>query len=104
MMLECHKKGLLDPIEAGAHVLAGYLSQNAITSSEVAILKIAIEARITQSLVLGQHTFKHEQPGNFYILNTQKTGWHMLKLLRAMSQEELFAKWKMMVPHFPIAF
>ncbi|OQV20980.1 putative Hydroxylysine kinase [Hypsibius exemplaris] len=92
MMLECCKKGLLDPIEAGAIVFHGYLQENTISPAEMDILKIGMEARITQSLVIGLHTFK-QQPGNRYVLNTQKSGWHVLQILRRMSQQKLFEKW-----------
>ncbi|XP_055332650.1 hydroxylysine kinase-like [Paramacrobiotus metropolitanus] len=93
MMLECFDKGTLDPIEAGGYVLAGYLSMHVISPAEIRMLKIGIEARCVQSLVIGLYTYKFEQPGNMYVLTTQTKGWAVLEKLYGMSERHLFGLW-----------
>ncbi|GAU91145.1 hypothetical protein RvY_03459 [Ramazzottius varieornatus] len=93
MMLESCRKGTVRPIEAGGLVLAGYLQSNTLTEGEQHMLKISIEARCVQSLVMGQYSFKYIYPDNLYVLNTQTSGWQVLQQLRQLTAKELWSIW-----------
>ena len=93
MMMEACRKGTVPPIEAGGLVLAGYFQTNTLTEAEKSMLKISIEARCVQTLVMGQYTFRHVYPGNSYVLNTQKGGWETLQRLRELTADELWTRW-----------
>lgn len=90
MGLECTT---MDKLDAPAHLLAGYLSQRELADKEFNILKILMESRLAQSLVLGRYTYLQD-PGNEYLLTTEKTGWNFLHLLKSTPQEKLYTRWR----------
>ncbi|CAG9766204.1 unnamed protein product [Ceutorhynchus assimilis] len=84
---------LANDIEAGGHVLAGYLSVRPMREEDINLLKICVMARFCQSLVLGAHA-SLQDPGNDYVLITAKKGWGLLKQLAEESEAEVLRKWK----------
>ncbi|XP_006811673.2 hydroxylysine kinase-like [Saccoglossus kowalevskii] len=85
-----------DPITAGGHVLAGYLSTFPLSELELDLIYYCIGARICQSLILGMYTYTLH-PTNTYLLATQETGWKVLELLYSTSKEEIEKAWNKIV-------
>ncbi|XP_071091092.1 hydroxylysine kinase-like [Haliotis cracherodii] len=83
----------IPPQTASGYVLAGYLTQNNLSDSEIDVLKICVCARITQSLVIGAYSFNVD-PSNVYTLNTAKIGWPRLRQLWKMDTEQLVRDWR----------
>lgn len=81
----------------GRHVIEGYEKIRKLTDVEKKILKISVCARMCQSLVMGAYSYLHE-PENLYLLNTQKTGWTLLKRLWPMSQKDVMQAWGLAIP------
>lgn len=80
-------------ITTGKYVLSGYKSvRKDITIAEKNILNICVQARLCQSLVNGAFAFSQD-PGNEYLLSSQKTGWIILEQLYNMSNEEVLKIW-----------
>lgn len=80
-------------VELGTEVIAGYISECPISQLEWDLLKICIETRYCQSLVMGAYTH-HQDPSNTYVLTTSKKGWKQLKKFRSISQKALQDIWK----------
>lgn len=81
-----------DPLEAPAHIMAGYSTKRKIPHSEYLILKKCICARLCQSLVMGAYSFKQD-PTNKYLLTTAVNGWELLKKLWEIPEEHLHRQW-----------
>lgn len=80
-------------IETGKYVLSGYKSVRPdLTEAEKKILNICVQARLCQSLVNGAHAYTLE-PGNEYLLSSQKTGWGILEELYAIADEDVLKIW-----------
>lgn len=80
-------------IETGKYVLSGYKSvRSDLTDAEKSILNICVQARLCQSLVNGAYAYTQD-PGNQYLLSSQKTGWGMLESLYAISDEDVLKIW-----------
>ncbi|XP_057319902.1 hydroxylysine kinase isoform X1 [Microplitis mediator] len=79
-------------ITAGKYVIKGYTSKNKLSNYEKKILKIAVCARICQSLVLGIHSHLDE-PDNNYLIVTQKSGWNILRELWPMKDDDIIKMW-----------
>ncbi|XP_060564806.1 hydroxylysine kinase-like [Ruditapes philippinarum] len=94
--IECPDESQAD---VGGHFLSGYYKTCSLNSDEFEALKILICARLCQSLVYGAHTYA-QQPGNDYILSTQKRGWPLLHKLWKMSTEHLYSKWKVIMSEY----
>lgn len=82
-------------VAMGKHVIEGYQELRKLTDLEKKILKVAVCARICQSLVLGAHSYRHD-PQNEYLLTTQRSGWVLLAKLWPLSQDEVLRKWGLM--------
>ncbi|KZC04169.1 Aminoglycoside phosphotransferase domain-containing protein 1 [Dufourea novaeangliae] len=79
----------------GKYVIEGYQDVRKLTELEKKVLKIAVCARLCQSLVMGAYSYLND-PQNEYLLITQKSGWAMLKNLWPISQEEVLRNWGLM--------
>ncbi|XP_063700973.1 hydroxylysine kinase [Culicoides brevitarsis] len=80
-------------IETGAFVLAGYKDvRKDLTDAEKSILNICVQARLCQSLVNGLYAYSQD-PGNEYVLSSQKTGWDILEKLYAMDDDKVLRMW-----------
>ncbi|XP_077985933.1 hydroxylysine kinase-like [Glandiceps talaboti] len=82
-----------DPLLSGGHMLAGYLSGFNLSGLEKELLYYCVASRIAQSLTYGMFTFKLH-PYNTYALNTQKSGWDVLKMLWKIPNVEVQEKWE----------
>jgi len=51
---------------------------------------------MSQSLVLGLYSYQLE-PGNDYVLHSQKMGWKILEQLESIEHEDLIKKWKCII-------
>ncbi|CAG2055618.1 unnamed protein product [Timema podura] len=90
MLLTCEG---MDPLDVGAHVLAGYSTVRVVPVTELQSLKTCICARLCQSLVMGEYSYLQD-PGNDYLLTTAKTGWGLLQTLWGTGQDELEQRWR----------
>jgi len=89
MMTQCK---LIDPNEAGGHVLAGYETIRILPEVEMEVLRLCAAARYAQSLVMG--AYSHQQdPTNDYLLVTASTGWTNLTNFWNVPQKDLYKKW-----------
>merc|ERR1719150_218737 len=74
MMTKC---SVIDPNDAGGHVLAGYETIRKLPPIEMEVLRLCVAARYAQSLVMG--AYSHQQdPTNDYVMITAATGWKNL--------------------------
>ncbi|CAH0552030.1 unnamed protein product [Brassicogethes aeneus] len=80
-------------IDVGGYVLAGYTAVRTVPDIEYSLLKICIEGRICQSLVLGAYSAL-DDPSNTYLLSTQENGWKILNELTRIPDSVLIEKWK----------
>ncbi|GAB6021084.1 hypothetical protein CHUAL_003717 [Chamberlinius hualienensis] len=80
-------------VEFGGHTVAGYVSQRVLSHLEWHLLKICIEARYCQSLVMGAYT-NFMDPTNTYVLTTQKKGWEQLTILHNTNRKQIYTSWK----------
>jgi len=89
MMTQCK---LVDPNDAGGHVVAGYEKVRSLPQIEEDVLRLCVAARYAQSLVMG--AYAHQQdPTNDYLLTTAQTGWTNLSNFWRLPKEELYKKW-----------
>ncbi|XP_077541211.1 hydroxylysine kinase-like [Haemaphysalis longicornis] len=72
--------------------LSAYLGHVPEEREHVPLLRTLIAARLCQSLVKGLQAYQ-QHPGNTYVLDTQKSGWHGLRRLWNMPNDELMAVW-----------
>ncbi|XP_022920776.2 hydroxylysine kinase [Onthophagus taurus] len=79
-------------MEIGGICIAGYYSVRKIPMKEIEFLKLCIEARLCQSLVLGAYS-SLQDPDNDYILTTAKPGWNLLEKLTSMTNDEVLEIW-----------
>ncbi|GJQ76157.1 hypothetical protein Trydic_g1902 [Trypoxylus dichotomus] len=80
-------------MNAGGYVLAGYQKVRKLPEEELQLLKICIEARICQSLVMGTYSSILD-PDNAYILTTSKPGWELLLKMRSVTRDQLLSNWQ----------
>ncbi|VEN57966.1 unnamed protein product, partial [Callosobruchus maculatus] len=80
-------------VEVGSYVIAGYESVRDVPIEEFRLLKICIEARLCQSLVLGAYCSLRE-PENSYILSTAAKGWETLNKVRSYPEDKLLERWR----------
>ena len=93
MMLESK---IIDPLQVGGHVLAGYLTEMELNEQEWNILKVCVAARFIQSLVIGEYSHLLD-PGNVYLLTTAENGWKQVQLLWNTPKDKLYKSWKSIV-------
>ncbi|OAD54585.1 Aminoglycoside phosphotransferase domain-containing protein 1 [Eufriesea mexicana] len=82
-------------VAMGKHVVEGYQNVKRLTDLEKKILKVTVCARICQSLVMGAYSHLYD-PQNEYLLNTQKSGWTLLKKLWPLPKDEVLRNWGLM--------
>jgi hydroxylysine kinase len=82
----------LDQIEIGAHVIAGYLSEFKLSSSEFYLILDCIKGRIAQSLMNGCYA-NRLNPDDIYVFATQQNAWSLLCLLNETTDEVVYKKW-----------
>ena len=87
------ESAVIDPMKVAGHVLAGYLSQQRLTDVEFDALKVCVAGRYAQSLVLGAYSYTLD-PGNEYLLVTEKNGWPQLKRLWDTPKLDLYRHWR----------
>ncbi|XP_046752306.1 hydroxylysine kinase [Diprion similis] len=80
-------------ISRGKHVLRGYRAVRRIPEVEMNVLKTCVCGRLCQSLVLGAYSHLND-PGNEYLLYTQKSGWSLLEELWELSNDALMQLWE----------
>ena len=84
---------IVDPMLAGGHVLAGYVTVMPLNEAEFNVLKYCVASRFAQSLTLGAYTYLMD-PGNEYVLTTAASGWKLLQQFWSITAEELYSGWK----------
>ena len=83
---------VVDPLDVGGHLLAGYLSQRqrALTDVELTALWPCVAARFAQSLTMGAYNYSLDPRNNGQFLATAKRGWTLLRQIwQETSGEEL---------------
>ncbi|XP_041764013.1 hydroxylysine kinase [Anopheles merus] len=79
-------------INTGGLVIAGYSMIRLIPLHEKEVLRVAIAARLCQSLVMGLYTATVDA-SNQYILSSQTRGWNVLEALWAETDKDLLERW-----------
>uniref|UniRef100_A0A182J1S5 Hydroxylysine kinase n=2 Tax=Anopheles atroparvus TaxID=41427 RepID=A0A182J1S5_ANOAO len=79
-------------LDTGGLVMAGYSMIRLIPQHEKDLLRVAISARMCQSLVLGLYTATVDT-NNQYILSTQTRGWNILEALWNETDKNLLERW-----------
>ena len=86
----------LPPFSIGGHILAGYLSTAPpLSDAEWSVAVVSIAARLAQSLVYGYAAYhRNPTPDNLYTLNTQRTGWDVLKQVAKADNATIRSQWE----------
>lgn len=79
-------------LDTGGLVLAGYAMLRMIPQHEKEVLRVAIAARLCQSLVLGLYTSTVDE-SNQYILSSQTRGWSLLEALWTEKDKDILERW-----------
>ncbi|XP_050100233.1 hydroxylysine kinase [Anopheles aquasalis] len=79
-------------LDTGGLVMAGYSMIRIIPPHEKDVLRVAIAARLCQSLVMGLYTATVDS-SNQYILSTQVRGWNMLEALWKETDKYILERW-----------
>jgi len=82
-----------DVLDGPGHALAGYLSLRSLNSLELSLLKVCLECRLIQSLVLCAYSYSQDT-NNSYLLTSSKTGWSKLRQISSVRNYDLLQKWK----------
>lgn len=90
---------LVDPLDVGGHVLAGYLTERTIAKEEFQVLNLCICGRLCQTLVIGAYCY-YKNPGNEYILTTSKRGWDVLRKYRSTTNEKIIDRWNHIIDEY----
>lgn len=91
----------LDPMEAGGHVLAGYISKMPLPPVDCCVLQECIAARLAQSLTYG--AYAHQQDAtNTYCLQTSKTGWALLRRFWATPKHTVYQTWRAILKQYDL--
>lgn len=99
MMLD---SSVVDFLEVGGHVLAGYMKERSLNEAELDSMRMCIAARFAQSLAMGAYSFSLN-PTNTYLLTTAKNGWPQLKRLWNTPKKELYDCWaKVMLDNYNV--
>ena len=93
MMVESN---VVDPLDVGGHLMAGYLSEMELNDLEWNVLRECVAARFVMSLVMGAYTYLQD-PENEYLLTTAKKGWKRLRQLWDTPKDELYRGWKQII-------
>ncbi|XP_061180457.1 hydroxylysine kinase-like [Saccostrea echinata] len=96
MTIKCHE---MDQRDVGGHVLAGYLSERSLNSTEREVMKICVCARIAQSLVMGAYSY-YMDPNNTYVLNTATRGWPLINMLWETPKSDIDARWNTIIEEY----
>ncbi|XP_060063935.1 hydroxylysine kinase-like [Ylistrum balloti] len=85
---------VIDPIDAGGHTLAGYLSEFSLENEDLKVLKQCVCARFAQSLVMGAYSAENDPENAEYVLTTAQKGWITLKSLWDTPTRDLYRRWE----------
>ena len=83
---------VIDPVDCGGHILAGYSSEIELSQQERDILKECIEVRLIQGAVWGLINFQREH--NNYVLQFVEKSWKLCLVTSQMDKDELYERWK----------
>ena len=83
---------IVNTLDVGGHVLAGYLSERQLSDVEMDLLRVCIAGRLCQSLTMGEYTYMQD-PGNEYVLTTAANGWKTLRCIWGIQKEQLYKRW-----------
>lgn len=86
-------------LDTGGLVMAGYTMIRVIPQHEKQVLRVAIAARLCQSLVLGLYTSTVDE-NNQYILSTQARGWKLLEALWNENDKEIMDRWEQVAARY----
>ncbi|XP_068212323.1 hydroxylysine kinase [Palaemon carinicauda] len=90
---------VMEPNEAGGHILAGYLTQRDLSELEWEVLKECVAARFAQSLTMGAYSIQQD-PGNDYLLVTAAKGWKVLREFWTTPKEQVISRWKNIIESY----
>lgn len=85
---------IVDLLDVGGHVLAGYSSssERGLNEVEFKALRVCVAARYAQSLTMGAYTYS-VNPTNEYLLTSARNGWMQLSRLWNTPSAELYKRW-----------
>ncbi|GFW96552.1 hydroxylysine kinase [Trichonephila clavipes] len=92
---ECTK---IDAVEAGGHAMAGYLSHRRLSDEELSFVKMCIECRLSQALILCAYSGRLD-PTNSYVAEWSdgNARYKILQEISGISNGELQEKWQNIV-------
>ncbi|KAK3590072.1 hypothetical protein CHS0354_041115 [Potamilus streckersoni] len=77
---------ILDPMEAGRYVFAGYMKENPLPELDINVLKECVCGRLAQSVVYGAHVHMHDPSNTHCLHTTRRGGWQLLRRLWHMDK------------------
>ncbi|GFR00899.1 hydroxylysine kinase [Trichonephila clavata] len=92
MFEECTK---IDAVEAGGHAMAGYLSRRRLSDEELSFVKMCIECRLSQALILCAYSGRLD-PTNSYVAEWSdgNARYKILQKISGIPNAELQEKWQ----------
>ena len=85
---------LEDPVEAGAHAVAGYQINNPLTAEESDLIFYLIQARMYQSVCYGTLASQIHPQNSKYLLYTVQRAWKALEILADSSKSRFDERWQ----------
>lgn len=85
---------IVDLVDVGGHVLAGYSSSSGrgLNEAEFNALRVCVAARYAQSLTMGAYTYSLN-PTNEYLLTSARNGWMQFSRFWNTPSTELYKRW-----------
>lgn len=83
-----------DPVEAGAHTVAGYQLNNPLTTEESDLIFYLIQARMYQSVCFGTLASQIYPQNSTYLLYTVQRAWKTLEILANTSKSRFDDRWQ----------
>ena len=90
---------VVDFMEAGGHILAGYMKEMKLSDQEFDLIYFCVAARYATSLVMGAYAYSME-PNNEYLRVTAKNGWPQLRRFWATPKEEVYENWSKVISSY----
>lgn len=85
---------LENPVEAGAHAVAGYQLNNPLTTEESDLIFYLIQTRLYESVCYGSFVMQLYPENSEYLLYTVQRAWKVLDQLAKTNKDEFDERWK----------
>ncbi|XP_052832722.1 hydroxylysine kinase isoform X1 [Octopus bimaculoides] len=90
---------IIDSLDVGGHILAGYFSEIKLNSEELDALPVLICGRLAKSLTIGRYVYQQDTT-NLYPLRTSAQGWPLIRKIWKTPKEVLLKRWNEIISSY----